>query len=304
MIRSMLLVGPILMLLAACASSPAAPTASGTSAASAASAAIGGIGQVQPPAPPDRHQPRRGPGVPPVDGRARIGALAARGVGSVHPPYARQEDADPTNRSRPIRQVELCSLQSDRYAQPAPVSGFVACRLELYSCSHLRVQLRAYRLREFEPELLAATGRGLHGVDLLNPFHRPAHPQDVAADQPAAVALMAVPVSDRQLNRRPPGGYPLRAPDRYESSQRGLGRVGVSATRSVPHWEAMCAVATRLADAGERDDVLQNALLLAWRWRAQFDPARGSERGWLLAITANEARKSHRRRRARRARRG
>ena len=64
-----------------------------------------------------------------------------------------------------------------------------------------------------------------------------------------------------------------------------------------PHWDAMCAVATRLADASERDDVLQNALLLAWRRRAQFDPARGGERGWLLAITANEARKSHRRRR-------
>jgi RNA polymerase sigma-70 factor (ECF subfamily) len=59
----------------------------------------------------------------------------------------------------------------------------------------------------------------------------------------------------------------------------------------------MCGVATRLARPGERDDVLQNALLLAWRRRAQFVPARGTERGWLLAIAANEARKSHRPRR-------
>lgn len=64
-----------------------------------------------------------------------------------------------------------------------------------------------------------------------------------------------------------------------------------------PHWDAMCAVATRFAEPSDRDDVLQNALLLAWRRRAQYDPARGTERGWLIAITANEARKSHRLRR-------
>jgi RNA polymerase sigma-70 factor (ECF subfamily) len=61
-----------------------------------------------------------------------------------------------------------------------------------------------------------------------------------------------------------------------------------------PHWDAMCRISARLARPGERDDVLQNALLLAWRRRDQFDPARGSARNWLLAVTANEARKSHR----------
>jgi RNA polymerase sigma-70 factor (ECF subfamily) len=83
----------------------------------------------------------------------------------------------------------------------------------------------------------------------------------------------------------------------------GARAFGVAAPRSEfgewgrPHWNAMCAVATRLAETNDRDDVLQNALLLAWRRRAQFDPARGTERGWLVAITANEARKSHRLRR-------
>lgn len=61
-----------------------------------------------------------------------------------------------------------------------------------------------------------------------------------------------------------------------------------------PHWDAMVRVAARIARPSERDDVLQNALVLAWRRREQFDAARGSERSWLLAITANEARKSHR----------
>jgi RNA polymerase sigma-70 factor (ECF subfamily) len=61
-----------------------------------------------------------------------------------------------------------------------------------------------------------------------------------------------------------------------------------------PHWDAMRRIAERLAAPGERDDVLQEALAAAWRRQSTFDPERGSLRNWLLAITANEARRSHR----------
>lgn len=62
-----------------------------------------------------------------------------------------------------------------------------------------------------------------------------------------------------------------------------------------PHWDVLVRVAGRLAPPGSRDDVLQDALTLAWRRRADYDPARGSVRAWLLAITADQARRSWRR---------
>jgi RNA polymerase sigma-70 factor, ECF subfamily len=65
-----------------------------------------------------------------------------------------------------------------------------------------------------------------------------------------------------------------------------------------PHWPAMERLARRLALGGEWDDVLQEALITAWRKRHQFDPARGSARAWLLAVVADKAYKSRRRRRA------
>lgn len=61
-----------------------------------------------------------------------------------------------------------------------------------------------------------------------------------------------------------------------------------------PHWSDMAGLASRFAPTGEWEDVLQDALGLAWRRRAQFDPALGSARAWLLAITANVARKAWR----------
>jgi RNA polymerase sigma factor (sigma-70 family) len=64
-----------------------------------------------------------------------------------------------------------------------------------------------------------------------------------------------------------------------------------------PHWPAMRRVALRLASPGDGEDVLQNAVLAAWKHRRRFDPARGSAASWLTTITANEARKSHRGRR-------
>jgi RNA polymerase sigma factor (sigma-70 family) len=62
-----------------------------------------------------------------------------------------------------------------------------------------------------------------------------------------------------------------------------------------PHLEKMGRVAARLAGIDNRDDVVQDALLQAWRARAQFDPARGSLSAWLLAITAHQATKVRRR---------
>lgn len=62
-----------------------------------------------------------------------------------------------------------------------------------------------------------------------------------------------------------------------------------------PHWPVLAALARRLSPADGWEDVLQEALCSAWRKRGQFDPDRGSARSWLLAITADQARKSHRR---------
>ena len=59
-----------------------------------------------------------------------------------------------------------------------------------------------------------------------------------------------------------------------------------------PHWAAMAALAAR--SPNDRDDILQDALTAAWRKRAQFDPARGSARNWLLAITADQRWKARR----------
>lgn len=56
-----------------------------------------------------------------------------------------------------------------------------------------------------------------------------------------------------------------------------------------PHWAAMAALAARAGQ--DSDDVLQEALTVAWRKRHRFDPARGSARNWLLALTADQRRK-------------
>lgn len=59
-----------------------------------------------------------------------------------------------------------------------------------------------------------------------------------------------------------------------------------------PHWPAMRRLAERLAGPNGRDDVLQEALTAAWRHRSRFDPNRGTAQAWLLAITANHAKKA------------
>jgi RNA polymerase sigma-70 factor, ECF subfamily len=64
---------------------------------------------------------------------------------------------------------------------------------------------------------------------------------------------------------------------------------------AAPHIDKMRRVAARLAGAANRDDVVQDALLQAWRARGQFDHDRGTFSAWLLAITAHQATRVRRR---------
>lgn len=64
-----------------------------------------------------------------------------------------------------------------------------------------------------------------------------------------------------------------------------------------PHLRAMSLLAARLSSDAERDDVVQEALIRAWTKRGQFDPNRGTPAAWLLAITADQARRARSRRR-------
>jgi RNA polymerase sigma factor (sigma-70 family) len=59
-----------------------------------------------------------------------------------------------------------------------------------------------------------------------------------------------------------------------------------------PHLAAMARLASRLAPGADRDDVVQEALTRAWLKRHQYDDSRGSPSAWLLAITADQARKA------------
>lgn len=59
-----------------------------------------------------------------------------------------------------------------------------------------------------------------------------------------------------------------------------------------PHLPAMVRLAVRLAPTDGSDDVVQEALMRAWRHWGRFDSNRGSLSAWLLAIVANEARRA------------
>ena len=58
-----------------------------------------------------------------------------------------------------------------------------------------------------------------------------------------------------------------------------------------PHLRDMWVLASRLAGPHARDDVVQEALLTAWRKLDTFDPSRGAPRTWLLVIVADKSRK-------------
>ena len=66
---------------------------------------------------------------------------------------------------------------------------------------------------------------------------------------------------------------------------------------TAPHLRAMSLLAARLASDAERDDVVQEALIRAWTKRGQYDARRGTPSAWLLAITADQARRARRSRR-------
>jgi RNA polymerase sigma factor (sigma-70 family) len=66
-----------------------------------------------------------------------------------------------------------------------------------------------------------------------------------------------------------------------------------------PHLPVIARLAARLAPGADRDDVVQESLVRAWQKRRQFDPGRGSASGWLLAITADRARRARARSRPR-----
>jgi len=59
-----------------------------------------------------------------------------------------------------------------------------------------------------------------------------------------------------------------------------------------PHLTVLNAVAGRLVSpAADADDVVQEALIRAWRRRSTFDADRGTARAWLLAILVDRARR-------------
>ncbi len=64
-----------------------------------------------------------------------------------------------------------------------------------------------------------------------------------------------------------------------------------------PQMAAMTRLAARLGPLDDRDDIVQESLVRAWKKRHQYDPARGAVSSWLLAITADQARHAARRRR-------
>jgi RNA polymerase sigma-70 factor (ECF subfamily) len=64
-----------------------------------------------------------------------------------------------------------------------------------------------------------------------------------------------------------------------------------------PHWPAMTGLAIRLCRPSDVEDVVQEALAVAWKQRHRYDPERGAPRSWLLALTADQARRTTRRRR-------
>jgi RNA polymerase sigma-70 factor, ECF subfamily len=64
------------------------------------------------------------------------------------------------------------------------------------------------------------------------------------------------------------------------------------------HLPVMRALAAREVGIVDADDVVQEALVRAWRRWSTYDPQRGSARAWLCAVLLDKARRHHTRRRA------
>ena len=58
-----------------------------------------------------------------------------------------------------------------------------------------------------------------------------------------------------------------------------------------PHLPAMTRFAGRLLPGPDRDDLVQDALVRAWRRWATYDEGRGAPLPWLLAIVADQGRR-------------
>lgn len=58
-----------------------------------------------------------------------------------------------------------------------------------------------------------------------------------------------------------------------------------------PHLAAMQRYAARLTSPAHADDVVQEALVRAWRRRSTYDANRGEPLAWLLAIVRDRARR-------------
>ena len=58
-----------------------------------------------------------------------------------------------------------------------------------------------------------------------------------------------------------------------------------------PHVAVMTACAAQQVGRSDADDVVQEALIRAWRRRSTFDPTKGSARAWLIAVLYDRARR-------------
>ena len=68
-----------------------------------------------------------------------------------------------------------------------------------------------------------------------------------------------------------------------------------------PHVRVLTAIATRLVGVNDAGDVVQEALVRAWRRWSTFDPEKGTVRAWLAAIVVDRARRHGRRQKDRAA---
>lgn len=58
-----------------------------------------------------------------------------------------------------------------------------------------------------------------------------------------------------------------------------------------PHLGLLSALATRLVDEADADDVVQETLVRAWQRRSTFSVDRGTPRAWLVAVLYDRARR-------------